>query len=97
MSAIAPDTRVVTKSEHVTTEVDGELVVLNNEAGTYQGLHGIGPDIWAMLREPTTVREIVDTVATEYDVDRERCEQDVREFLETLVDEQLVEVDAESA
>lgn len=93
MTAIETDTTVVARDEHVATTVDGETVLLNNETGTYQGLHGVGTRIWAEIQEPTTVEEVVETVATEYDVSLQRCERDVREFLGELAVEGLVEID----
>lgn len=93
MAAIPMDTTVVAGDGHVTTRVEDELVLLNDETGTYQGLTGIGPRVWELVQEPTTVRAVVETVAGEYDVDRDRCERDIRAFLGELADEGLVEVD----
>jgi hypothetical protein len=84
----------VTTTDHVTaTTIDDEVVLLNDDTGLYQGLQGVGPRIWELIQEPTTVEAVADTIATEYDVDRDRCEQDVLDFVETLADENLVEFD----
>lgn len=87
-------TTTVTASDHpTTTTVDGELVLLNTETGTYQGLTGVGPRVWELLQEPTTVQYLADTIAEEYDVADASCEEDILEFVRTMVDEKLVEVD----
>lgn len=87
---------LVTAAEHpVATTIEGELVLLNIETGMYQGLHGVGPHIWDLLQEPTSVESIVETLVTEYDVDAESCEADVRTFIEMLSEENLVEIDAQ--
>lgn len=93
MAAIESDTTVVAAETHVSTTVDGETVLLNNETGTYQGLTGVGPRIWELVQEPTTVETVVETLSTEYDVDSQQCEHDVRAFLRELSAEQLVEID----
>jgi len=93
MAAIEPETTVVAAETHVSTTVDGETVLLNNETGMYQGLNGVGPRIWELVQEPTTVETIVETLSAEYDVDSQRCERDVRAFLQELAAEQLVETD----
>ena len=93
MAAIDTDTTVVAGTDHVSTTVDGETVLLNTNRGTYQGLSGVGPRVWELIQEPTAVEAVVDTIAAEYDVERERCARDVRSFLGDLVDERLAEID----
>jgi hypothetical protein len=97
MTAIEASTTVVARDNHVSTTVEGETILLNKEAGTYQGLSGVGPRVWELIQEPTTVGTLVETVSAEYDVESRRCERDVREFLRQLAAEQLVEIDAPSA
>lgn len=85
---------IATASERpVATSVGGEVVLLNPETGTYQGLTGVGPRIWEMIQEPTSVGTIVDSVADEYDVATETCEEDVLDFVRELAAEGLVEID----
>lgn len=94
MVAIDSGSTVVATDDCVTTTIDGELVLLNNETGRYQGLLGVGPDIWDRIQEPTVPADIVSALVEEYDVDRDRAADDVERFLETLAAEQLIEVDA---
>lgn len=93
MQAIGTDTTVVADDSHVATTVDGETVLLNDETGTYQGLDGVGSRIWELVQEPTTVGDVVETITAEYDVDAQRCERDVREFVGELAAQRLVEID----
>ncbi|WP_435093010.1 PqqD family peptide modification chaperone [Halorubrum sp. N11] len=87
-------TTTVTASDHPTTNtVDGELVLLNRETRMYQGLTGVGPRVWELIQEPTTVQRVVETIADEYDVADESCEDDVLTFVGTMADEKLVEID----
>jgi len=94
MVAIDSGSSVVATDDCVTTTIDGEIVLLNNETGRYQGLAGTAPDIWDQIQEPTEPVEIISTLVEEYDVDRDRAANDVERFLETLAAEQLIEVDA---
>lgn len=94
MVAIDSGSTVVATDNCVTTTIDGEIVLLNNETGRYQGLSGAGPDIWDRIQEPTVPTEIVSALVEEYDVDRDRAANDVDRFLETLAAEQLIKVDA---
>jgi hypothetical protein len=94
MVAIDSGSTVVATDNCVTTTIDGEIVLLNNETGRYQGLSGTGPDIWGRIQEPTEPTEIVSALVEEYDVDRDRAANDVERFLETLAAEQLIKIDA---
>lgn len=87
-------TTTVTASDHPTTStVDGELVLLNTDTGMYQGLTGVGPRVWELIQEPVTVQRVIDTIADEYDVSDESCEEDVIEFVQTMADEKLIEIE----
>lgn len=97
MVTVDSDTIVVATDDCVATTVDDEVIVLNSETGQYQGLTGVGPDIWRLVQEPTEFDEIVSALVVEYDVDRARCASDVADFLETLATAHLVEVDANAA
>ncbi|EMA07069.1 Coenzyme PQQ synthesis protein D (PqqD) [Haloarcula vallismortis] len=94
MVAIDSGSAVVATDDCVTTTIDGEVVLLNNKTGRYQGLLGAGPDIWDLIQEPTEPADIVSALVEEYDIDRDRAANDVEQFLETLAAEQLINVDA---
>jgi hypothetical protein len=93
MTALNSNTTVVATDNYVATSVDGETILLNKETETYQGLSGVGPRVWKLLQEPTTVETLVETVSTEYDVEGQRCKRDIHEFLQELAAEGLVEID----
>ncbi|WP_225307724.1 PqqD family peptide modification chaperone [Haloarcula sp. CBA1129] len=96
MVAIDSGSAVVATDDCVTTTIDGEVVLLNNKTGRYQGLLGAGPDIWDRIQEPTEPADIVSALVEEYDVDSDRAATDVKRFLDTLAAEQLIKVDASS-
>lgn len=91
--SVDPTTTVVVSDHPTTTTIDGELVLLNTETGLYQGLTGVGPRVWELLQEPTTVQRLVDLITAEYDVSAESCEEDIRTFVDTMAEEKLVEID----
>jgi hypothetical protein len=73
------------------SDVHGEVVILDVEKGFYYGLEQVASRIWQLLQQPRKVLEIRDTIVAEYDVTPERCEQDLLEFLENLADTGLIE------
>ena len=90
MANLTPDSLVVANDSSLATTLDDEVVVYNEVEGSYQSLTGTGPEIWESIQEPTSVREIQQSVAETYDVEPERCEQDVLQFLRELADTGLL-------
>ena len=86
------DDQVFTVSKDVLfQEVSGETVLLDLESEQYFGLDEVGTRIWALLNEGQGVAAIVETLLTEYEVEREQLEADVRELLAALLDAGLIE------
>ena len=75
------NSRVARSEEVLTSEVDGEVVMMSIEHGTYSGLDAIGSEIWGLLENPRRVSEICDRMMERYDVERGQCEKDVLAFL----------------
>jgi len=67
------NTRVARSEEVLTSEVDGEVVMMSIEQGIYSGLDGIGSEIWGLLDSPLTVLEICDELMASYNVERDVC------------------------
>ncbi len=83
---------VVTAKDQVSSDLGGEVAILNLEAGTYYGLDAVGARIWSLIQEPRTVEEIRDVLVSEYEVEPDRCEGDLIALLQRLADEGIVEV-----
>lgn len=88
---------IIAAKDQVSTDLDGETVILNLESGTYYSLDPVGTRIWSLIQESKTVGEIRDTILEEYEVEPDRCEQDIIALIEQLVDTGLVEVRDETA
>lgn len=85
--------RVVSVSaEQVSSNVAGEVVILNLQNGTYYGLDGIGAFIWNLIQEPQTVLAVRDALLEEYDVSAEQCEHDLIALFGKLAGAGLIEV-----
>lgn len=85
MDALTPDTVVVASPDQVSSELDGEIVVLNHRDGVYFGLDGgVGALVWRTVQNPVRVAEVLAAVMDAYDVERERCTRDVFGLLQEL-------------
>ena len=79
-------------NDQVSSDLGGEVAILDLKAGVYYGLDAVGARIWSLIQEPITVNEIRDILLEEYEVEPERCEHDLLALLRRLADEGLVEV-----
>ncbi|MEX3618270.1 lasso peptide biosynthesis PqqD family chaperone [Paenibacillus glucanolyticus] len=90
---IAADHLIVQSEGFLVSEMDGEKVMLSIENGKYYNLGRIGGRIWELVSSPVTVSSMVEQLVSEYEIEPELCEQQVRLFLKQLADEGLVQVD----
>lgn len=93
MSNLTAETRVKATPEQVSSELGKEVVILHIQNGMYYGLDEVGVVIWRKLQEGGRVADIVESVLQEFDVERERCQQDVLRILREMMDAQLVVVE----
>ena len=89
-------TKVVAARSQVSSDLGGEVAILDLEAGKYYGLDDVGARIWDLIQEPKTVGEIRDILTSEYEVDPYRCERDLIALLQKLADEALIEISDEA-
>jgi hypothetical protein len=89
---VSGSSTVVAAKDQVSSDLRGEVAILDLKAGVYYGLDAVGARIWSLIEEPRTVNEIRDILLEEYDVEPERCERDLLALLRRLADEGLVEV-----
>jgi hypothetical protein len=83
---------VVAAKDQVSSDLGGEVAILDLKAGVYYGLDAVGVRIWSLIQEPRSVNEIRDILLEEYEVEPERCERDLLGLLRRLAEEGLVEV-----
>jgi hypothetical protein len=88
---LSPATVLVAARGQVSTELEGEAVILSLADGVYYGLDGVGAMVWERLREPASVAELGDAVTAAFDVDRETAERDLLALLRELIGRGLVE------
>jgi hypothetical protein len=87
---IVTDSKIVAANDQVACEVTGEVVILDMKNGVYHGLDPVGSFIWEQLQKPTSVSAVRDALLQQYDVDAERGEKELVEFLEKLGGQGLI-------
>jgi hypothetical protein len=89
---LTADSIVVRRSEPLSAPIDDDLVLLDPKAGMYYGTDHVGQRVWALIERPTSVRELCATLSGEFEVEPQRCEEEVAHFLLALAQADLIEV-----
>jgi hypothetical protein len=79
---------------HASRNVNGEALVVLTQQRQLHRLNPVGTRIWELCGDPeiTSVAEIVRSIVREFEVDQERAQQDVCEFLGTMLQLGAIEV-----
>jgi len=86
---------VLRVAESVLTRTAGsETVLLDLDSDEFFGLDGVGARVFELLEQPRQFSDVIETLLTEYDVDRETLTADVTDLVSELVARNLVVVDA---
>jgi hypothetical protein len=87
---IALDSIVVATKDQVSADLSGEAAILNLTSGIYYGLNEVGASIWKLIQEPKRVNEIKKILLQEYEVEPDRCEEDLVNLLTELLSRDLI-------
>lgn len=68
----------------VSTDMDGDTVMMDISHGEYYGIGGVGSRVWDLLASPVSLAEIVKTICDEFDVDEATCQADMERFVGEL-------------
>lgn len=81
---ITRDTTVSRNPDVMSSELDGETVMMDAGYEHYFGLQTVGTRIWQLLESNTTPAEICSVLLREFDVEEAQCEEEVMQFLSEL-------------
>ena len=70
--------------------IEGEAVILSMETKVLRGLNPVGSRIWELIDGQRSVEEIVGVIVKEFDVEPARADEDVRGFVQEVLDKGLV-------
>lgn len=84
-----------TEKNVILREIAGEYILIptGSMALKYTGVFAIsslGVSVWKLLEEGKSEEEIISSLLEEYEVDRETLERDVRDFLQSLREKELL-------
>jgi len=78
--------------EIVSSDMDGEMVMMSIMNGEYYGIDAIGSHIWQLLDEQISIEDLCTKLCEIYDVDVEECRRDVDAFLTKMLEHKIVQI-----
>ena len=84
------DSIIIQAEDHVSTDIDGEVVLMDMENGNYFGFDKILSRIWNMIETPTPISSLIAQIMQEYDVKRTECESDILDVLNKMLKDKLI-------
>lgn len=75
--------------------MDGDLVMMSIENDEYYGVGGVGPRIWELLESLRTVGQITAAIVDEFEVETDRCREEIVAFVRQLLDLGLLRTSTE--
>lgn len=94
---LEPQMRVRRIDDVLEADIDGDTVTMDIDQGRYFGFNETGTRIWSLLAQPIVIRDLCNQLMAEFDVPEEECEQEVFDFLASLLDRGLLQVITDEA
>ncbi len=88
--------RFIRTQDVVSRKIEGELIIVPIRSGvgdlnSLYTLNPVGSVLWDFMTEDHTVAEMVQRVCDEFEVTAAQAQQDIESFLNSLVEEKLVQ------
>ena len=90
---ILPDTVLHRNSEIISTEIDGETVMMDAEFENYFGMAAVATRIWNFLEKEISFDELCTKLMKEFEVEEQQCRNEVLKFLAQLHDKDLLVIE----
>jgi len=78
-------------SANLSTDGNGQFVILGLRDGVYFELNEVGARIWELIQRPRTIHSVVAVLIEEFAVPFDRCETDVISLVTEMIGRGLVE------
>lgn len=76
----------------LSTEIDGETVIMDLQLGVYSSFNPVGSHIWKELEEDTGFFPVLESLLENFQVDRETAHRELTAFLDELSEKKLIQV-----
>jgi hypothetical protein len=88
---VTPSTRFRVRKPHVIHQtIDGEVVIINLNTGSYYSLLDAGAQIWEAIAQHASEKEVVDLLSSRYDADEGSITDATAALIDRLREEDLI-------
>lgn len=87
---ITLETTIQRNTEILTSDLDGEKVMMSIKRGEYYGLGKTGTFIWNNIDDPIKISDLVAMITKKYNVDKNQCFEDISPFIIDLIEKELI-------
>lgn len=85
------DTIIERNSNMLVADMDGELVMMDVDQGSYFSVNPVGAHVWTQLETPHSIAGLIESVHKAFNTaDAEQVSEDVKRFLADLASHGLV-------
>lgn len=84
------ESRYTIPSTVLLQSVDDEVLLFNSANGLFFALNEMGAVFWESMSESTTLQDIFNQIAQEYEVEADLLAQDIIAFSQTLAEQGLL-------
>jgi hypothetical protein len=74
------------------TQVDDDLVMMDEDQGKYFGLNPVARAIWEYLEKPKSYETLLEYLTENYEIDTEKCNNDIQPFLSEMIANNLIKI-----
>ena len=90
MNTYDPSEPVVRVVDILSTEVNGQTVLLSIEQQKYFSMGSTSQRVWQLLKAPCTLAQICERLVQEYEIEPQACEREAEIFLRDLWEQRLI-------
>ena len=87
---ITSDTIIQRNNEILTSDLDGEKVMMSIKFGEYYGLGKTGSFIWDNIEKPIKICDLIDLITETFNIEKEQCYNDISPFISDLIEKELI-------
>ena len=86
------DTTITRSSSLLSSNLAGDVVMMDIEQGSYYGLETVAARIWTLTEQPITISALCENLVSEYNIAPEQCQQEVMTFLSELLVRRIIQI-----
>jgi len=96
ITMLSTNARFIRNHQVVSRQIDGELILVPIRRGvgdlnSLYTLNSVGVVLWEFMTQGHTVTEMVQRICDEFEVTNAQAFEDIQQFLDSLLEEKLIE------